>query len=176
MTKKLWKSDELYAAIMAVLFVSSEPLSLSSVADLLQIDVHSLLQAVEQHQPDDSTAGVLVQHTGEDMQLVTNPRYAEWVKVAIEDDTKRELTPAAKESLAIIAYRQPVCRSDIEKIRGLDCRKILDNLVKKGLIQISKYKDETDLRSNYYEVSLGFLEYFGLSSTDDLVVHLSKKS
>jgi len=176
MTKKQWESGELYGALVAVLFVSSEMVSITAVAGMLQVDVHSLLDAIEHHQRTESPAGVLVQHAGDEMQLVTNPRYAPWVKVSIEDDSKRELTPSAKETLAIIAYRQPVCRADIEKIRGLDCRKILDNLVKKGLIQVSGYKDETDLRSNYYEVSLGFLEYFGLSSTDDLVAYLSKES
>ncbi len=166
-------SDPLQA-ILALLFANPAPLELQSLVSLLGISAVTINELIN-NQPLTGQHAFIIQRHDNLVQLATNPIYSQLIRDMLNLESAKELTPAAKETLAIIAYKQPIDRSSLESIRGLDCRRTLQSLSHKGLIQQSSGMPEGgDPRSYYYEVSLKFLEYFGLKDKDELKTKLMK--
>jgi len=156
-----------YQSVIALLFASSNPLEVAKVAELLQISEQDLLTIIEDLETQSADAALIIQHNGDVLQLATNPRYGKLVKQVAALEGVQELTKAAKETLAVIAYKQPIDRGELEAIRGLDCRRTLHTLMQKGLVQQSRaIPPGGDPRAFYYEVSFKFLEYFGLKNVE----------
>jgi segregation and condensation protein B len=103
----------------------------------------------------------------EGWQLASDPRYARWVKQLFPAAKPARLTPAALETLAIIAYRQPITRADIEAVRGVAIESVLQTIMERGLVKIAG-RAEVPGRPLLYETTQFFLEHFGLRNLDEL--------
>jgi segregation and condensation protein B len=103
----------------------------------------------------------------EGWQLVSDPAYAPWVRQLFPLVKPARLTPPSLETLAIIAYRQPITRADIEAVRGVAVDGVLQNLMERGLVKIGG-RAEVPGRPLLYETTQFFLEHFGLRDLDEL--------
>lgn len=100
------------------------------------------------------------------VQMVCAPEFGNFVKKMVIEELQEDLSKAALETLAIIAYRGPITRATIEAIRSVNCVYILRNLLIRGLI--TKSRSEKDARMSVYEVSFDFLRYLGVRKVEDL--------
>src|SRR5204862_3139685 len=100
-------------------------------------------------------------------QLLTRSEFHPWLARLRRSSNELRLTPAARETLAIVAYRQPIMRADIEAIRGVQCGEILRLLMEKGLVRIAGRHDSLG-RPVLYGTTKKFLQVFGLRSLRDL--------
>jgi segregation and condensation protein B len=100
-------------------------------------------------------------------QLVSDPAYAPWVRQLFPASKPARLTPPSLETLAIVAYRQPITRADIEAVRGVAVDGVLQNLMERGLVKIAG-RAEVPGRPLLYETTQFFLEHFGLRDLDEL--------
>jgi len=103
----------------------------------------------------------------EGWQLVSDPAYAAWVRQLFPAAKPSRLTPPSLETLAIIAYRQPITRADVEAVRGVAVDGVLQSLMERGLVKISG-RAEVPGRPLLYETTQFFLEHFGLRDLDEL--------
>src|SRR6202011_3083185 len=100
-------------------------------------------------------------------QLVTDPNYGQWVRELFPAAKPARLTAPALETLAIIAYRQPITRADVEAVRGVNIDGVLQTLMERGLVKIAG-RAEIPGRPLLYETTQFFLDHFGLRSLDEL--------
>ena len=156
--------------IEALLFASEKPLSLKRLQKILapcpraRIERHiGELQAEYQL----SGRGIQLVKVAGGYQLTTKPHLAEWVRRLFREKEQRGLSAPALETLAIIAYKQPVARAEVEAIRGVDSSGVLHSLLEKNLIDITG-RAEGPGRPLLYGTSEQFLLYFGLDSLRDL--------
>jgi len=152
--------------IEAVLFAASEPLSAKRLTDIAQQPEEAVLAALD-GLAKRLTGGIRLSHTSGTYRLVTAPDTAGIVQNFIDDTSRQDLTRPALETLAIIAYRGPVTKSQIEQIRGVASEAMIRNLQSRGLIGDAGRSPEPG-RPQRYAVSHTFLQHFGLTSTDDL--------
>lgn len=103
----------------------------------------------------------------EGWQLASGPQYARWVRQLFPAARPARLSPPALETLAIIAYRQPITRADVEAVRGVAIESVLQTLMERGLVKISG-RAEIPGRPLLYETTQFFLEHFGLRNLDEL--------
>ena len=103
----------------------------------------------------------------EGWQLVSDPAYAPWVRQLFPASKPARLTPPSLETLAIVAYRQPITRADVEAVRGVAVDGVLQNLMERGLVKIAG-RAEVPGRPLLYETTQFFLEHFGLRDLDEL--------
>jgi len=154
------------AQLEALLFVAERPLSRRQIASLAGIDrgrVDALLGDLEVALRD---RGIRLLAVGDEVQLVTPPEAGRLIARYVGADGVR-LSPAALETLAIVAYRQPVTRGVIERIRGVDSDYVLRGLLHRRLV-VEQGRAETPGRPILYGTGFDFLERFGLTSIDDL--------
>jgi segregation and condensation protein B len=103
----------------------------------------------------------------EGWQLASDPQYARWVRQLFPGAKPARLTPPALETLAIIAYRQPITRADVEAVRGVAIESVLQTIMERGLVKIAG-RAEVPGRPLLYETTQFFLEHFGLRNLDEL--------
>ena len=103
----------------------------------------------------------------EGWQLVTDPKYAQWVRELFPGPKPARLTAPALETLAIIAYRQPITRADVEAVRGVNIDGVLQTLMERGLVKIAG-RAEIPGRPLLYETTQFFLDHFGLRTLEEL--------
>ncbi|MDD2391219.1 MAG: SMC-Scp complex subunit ScpB [Desulfobacterales bacterium] len=155
--------------IEALLFVADSPLSISRLKQIVTLaeadDIQNALDALC-GEYDTRKGGFHLCQVAGGYQLRTRPEYAKWIAGLIQPHAPR-LSKPALETLSIIAYRQPVIRSDIEFIRGVDCGSILRMLLEKNLIRILGRKDIPG-RPLIYATTKKFLEVFDLKDLKDL--------
>lgn len=154
----------------AALFAASRPLGLDELATLdpeageagtrLALEELRAVFAGADH-------GVELAEIGEGWQFLTRPEYAEPIERAQFALRPRRLSPAALETLAIIAYRQPVGRIEVDEIRGVDSNAVIDKLVERGLIEVTS-RGEGLGRPLLYATTPQFLEILGLKGLEDL--------
>jgi len=157
--------------IEAILFASDEPLSaerLVSIADL-NGGVKQVKKCIEilNQQYQQSGRAFRIEEIAGGYQMMTLPDYNIWLKKLLRERGDNKLTPAALETLAIIAYKQPVIRADVEAIRGVACGEMIRSLMYKGLVKIAG-KAEILGRPLLYGTTRKFLEVFGLNDLKDL--------
>jgi len=157
------------SVIEAVLFASDEPLSSDRLADIVETSAKQIRRHIEnlndKYQAN-SNAFRIEQIAG-GYQMLTLGHYNYWLKKLLHVRSDSKLSPAALETLAIIAYKQPVMRADIEAIRGVAASDIIRNLMYKGLVKIVG-RAEVLGRPMLYGTTKKFLEVFGLNSLKDL--------
>ncbi|HEV2129435.1 MAG TPA: SMC-Scp complex subunit ScpB [Thermomicrobiales bacterium] len=154
------------AIIEAMLFVAPEPPTVSELAAGAELDPEEIERGLEvlRRGP---TRGLVVQRHGETVTLGTAPALADHVRRFLRLDREARLSSAAMETLAIVAYRQPVTRSEIEAVRGVDCSGVIATLHARNLIE-SVSRRLTIGNPIQYGTTPEFLRHFGLSSLADL--------
>ena len=161
------KEENLDKLIESVLFIYGNPMKLKKLSNLLsrkEIDLKPALLRLGQRLEESS--GLRLIKNGPEIQLVSAKEHAKFVDKLFKGEHKEELTRAALEVLAVIAYQGPVTRAEIELIRGVNCSYMIRNLLIRGLVQKKSVsgKKTTPL----YEISLAAMRKFGLTSQEDL--------
>lgn len=160
--------NELLACLEAILFVAAAPVTVNQLAEALgQVpeEIQSGLRELSERYA--LAGGLSLQwHSGK-VQLTTSPRLSGIVEKYLGLEAQSHLSKAALETLAIVAYRQPVTRPGIDAIRGVSSDSVLRSLLSKGLIQEAG-RSEGPGRPILYETSAEFLQHFGLSSLEEL--------
>jgi len=153
----------------AVLFASDESLTAVRLADIVGTSVKQLRQHIknlnDKYQANNNA--FRIEQIAGGYQMLTLSDYNHWLKKLLRVRSDTKLSPAALETLAIIAYRQPVIRADVEAIRGVQVGEIIRNLMYKGLVKIVG-RAEVLGRPMLYGTTKKFLEIFGLNSLKDL--------
>jgi len=165
------REEDLTGAVEAILFVSSEPVTVQQIADALEgqaappqlLDILDGLQTLYSR----GSFGLEIRRVAEGFQLVTRPQHGAFVKNFLKAQNLRRLSPAAVETLAIVAYKQPVTNAEVTAIRGTECGQVLRNLLEKKLVRIAGRKDVVG-KPLLYATTKEFLVHFGLNSLDDL--------
>lgn len=160
---------ELKTIIEGLLFASAEPLSLSRLQSVLDgMERSTIKEAIEELRRDYEFSGraFRLEEVGGGYQLRTIPELAPWIR-RLSRHTVPRLSNASLETLAVIAYRQPVTRAEVEHIRGVDCGAVIRGLLEKGLVKILGRKDVPG-RPLLYGTSRKFLEVFGLKDLSSL--------
>jgi len=156
--------------IEALLFASDVPLTFSRVKELIgEISIEEFsadLDALEQFYQQNQRAFGIARVAG-GVQLSSHAEFSPWIRRFLRDRLRTRLSRSALETLAIIAYRQPLARSEIERIRGVDSEGVLGTLMERGLITIGG-RATTVGRPLLYVTTQDFLRHFGLNSLDDL--------
>ena len=155
--------------IEAILFVAGEAVSVKDLARALQSrekDIRSAVSALRDEY-DYEQRGFLLKRFGDNIQLATRPLYAGDVVRLLQPVQQQSLSQAAMETLAVVAYKQPVTRAEVEQIRGVKCDYSLQSLMNKGLIREDGRKD-TIGRPILYCTTDDFLSHFGLEGLDGL--------
>ena len=164
-------SDEgtLKGRIEAILFVAGEAVSIKDLARALQTGEKEIRRAVSvlRDEYDYEQRGFLMKRFGDNIQLATRPLYAGDVVRLLQPVQQQSLSQAAMETLAVVAYKQPVTRAEVEQIRGVKCDYSLQSLINKGLIQEVGRK-ETIGRPILFGTTDEFLSRFGIESLEDL--------
>ena len=157
------------SVVEAVLFASDEPLKEARLADIVGTSARQIRQHIEdlnaRYQANNSA--FRIERIAGGFQMLTLSPYNHWLKklLRVRDDSK--LSPAALETLAIIAYKQPVIRADIEVVRGVAVGEIVRSLMYKGLVKIVG-RAEVLGRPMLYGTTKKFLEVFGLNTLKEL--------
>ncbi len=161
---------EVKSILECLLFVSDKPLSLATLKELLEpIDRRSLLEALGELQAEYDSQGRAFHlvEIAEGWQLATRVAYAPWIRKLYKSRTANRLSRAALETLAIVAYRQPVSKAEIEDIRGVSADAALGSLLDRRLIRIVGRKEVVG-RPLLYGTTREFLHYFGLKDLSDM--------
>jgi segregation and condensation protein B len=161
---------ELKAILEAVLFVSPEPVPVARLMSILgTVSKAEVVQALEilTHDLDQDGRGIQLVQVAGGYRLVTKQEYGPWLKRMDKARSAQKLSRSALESLAIIAYKQPLVRSEIEEIRGVETSSVLRTLCERKLVRIVGRKDVPG-RPIMYGTTKFFLEHFGLQDLSQL--------
>jgi len=165
------EKNYLKGIIETLLFITDKPLSIQKIVELIaeqEVKEEMVQQLIDELTTDYLKGSALeIKHVAEGYQIATKPEYSEYVRRLYRERTALRLSPAALETLAIIAYRQPVTKAEIEETRGVDCSAVLETLLERKLIKIVGRKDVIG-RPILYGTTQEFLKYFGLNSLSDL--------
>ena len=155
--------------VEALLFASPGPLTQSRVNLIFETDPPKLDEAVKElnRHYEKANRSFKIQMIAGGFQLTTLPEFDIWIKRMLDKSGKLALSTAALETLAIIAYKQPISRFNVESIRGVDCSGVIKTLLSKGLVRI-KGRDEGPGRPLLYATTDKFLENFGVNRISDL--------
>lgn len=160
---------EIKSIVEAMLFTWGDPLELKDMASILEVEEKDLREIVDEMMDefDYNFRGLKIIKINTSYQIVTRPEHFEWIKKLTSDNKSKNLSNAALETLSIIAYRQPVIKSDIEAIRGVRCERSIETLMNRGLV-IETGRLEKVGRPIIYGTTDAFLRSFGLEAIDDL--------
>ena len=161
--------DDIKNIIESLLFVADEPLTIDRLKKIISgAESRELREVLEELEADYETrqGGFFLKQVAGGYQIRTRPEYMEWIKRLLQPRPQR-LSKAALETLAIIAYKQPVIRSDVEHIRGVDCGGILRVLLERKFVRVLGRKDIPG-RPLIYATTKRFLEVFDLKNLKDL--------
>ena len=167
--------DFLSQHIEALIFCAQRPIKLSDIqaclsemfeAEIPEKDIKKALKGILEKYTED-TFPFEVTKTGGGYQYLTKPAYQASIGILLKQQSKKRLSTSALETLSIIAYKQPVTKSEIEQIRGVNCDYSVQKLLEKELIDI-KGKSEAVGRPILYGTSERFMDYFGINDLKDL--------
>ncbi|HSI99740.1 MAG TPA: SMC-Scp complex subunit ScpB [Patescibacteria group bacterium] len=160
--------DDLSAFFEALLFIAERPLATAELAELggvPKLQAEAELSALAERLDEDER-GIRLQHHDDAWQLVTAPEVGTRLAAYAAREEAR-LSPAALEALAVIAYRQPCTRGDVERVRGVDSDYVIRSLMHRRLV-VEVGRRDTPGRPVLFGTTFTFLERFGLTSIDDL--------
>ena len=163
------EQNQLKSAVEAILFALGEPVAQDRLAETLNVFPHQIEEACLALARDyeNREAGIRLVRLEEDWQLVSAPRWGETVRQLLSRRKPDKLSPAALETLAVVAYFQPVTRVYIDQVRGVDSSHSLSLLLDRELVEPCGNLDAPG-RPNLYRTTGDFLRSFGLTSLDDL--------
>lgn len=160
-------APDLKMLVEAFILVSDGPVSKEILARALEQDEATIEAILAELENDYATRGIRLQRMRDRAQFVSAPEVSEQVSKYLGLDTAPRLSPAALETLAIIAYRQPITRPQIENIRGVNCDGVVSTLLARNLIE-AVGELETVGHPTLYATTFDFLHYFGLTSLEQL--------
>lgn len=156
-------------AIEAILFASGEPVEVSRIAQAIELEhdiCYRLIKSIQEKYQDEGSGFELIE-LDDGFQFCTKVQFADQIKRALEIKRNVPLSQAAMEILAIIAYNQPITKSFVEQVRGVDSSQTINSLAEKGLVEEAGRLDVPG-RPIAYQTSQGFLRSFGLKSLAEL--------
>jgi segregation and condensation protein B len=162
-------SSDLKAIVEALIFASPEPVTVKTLVKLLDAEPREdIVEAIEALKADyDRPGGLQLVEVAGGFQIVTRPELHEWVRRLFHERTTQKLSVAALETLAVVAYKQPVTAPEIAEIRGVNTAGVVGTLVERKLIKIVGRKPVVG-RPFLYGTTREFLERFGLNDLSDL--------
>ena len=160
------EQKQLINTLEALLFVAGKPLRAKELAKIIEQEEAAVQTALTALAEAKKGSGVILLDNNGEYQLATSNSYSTQVKNFLNAELREKLTDATVEVLAIIAYRQPISKAEIEAIRGVNSQYSLRNLLMRGLIE--KIANPSDARSFLYQTTTEFLQHLGLASTKDL--------
>ena len=160
----------LKAVLEGILFIVGDEgttlKEMSSILDISEEEVKNLLLELKKDYEDESR-GLRISYLGNAFKLTTTEEHKEFYEQLVTDTKTTNLSNAALEVLAVIAYNEPITRIKVDEIRGVNSSQIVRRLLARGFIKICG-KEDTIGKPNLYKTTDEFLDYFGLSSKDDL--------
>ena len=163
-------SDEIKKIVEALLFAVNEPIPLRKICEIVDgADVKVIKEIIQQlrEEYDNQDRAFQVEEIANGFQLLSRPEYHEWISKIRKKSGEAKLSQSALETLAIIAYKQPIIRAEIESIRGVQSGQMIRTLIEKGLVKIAG-RDEALGRPLLYGTTKEFLDHFGLKSIKGL--------
>jgi segregation and condensation protein B len=151
----------------SLLFVADEPVAVSQLAKVLEVNPKFIEEALDRLRAEYGQRGLRIQRKGEQVQMVTAPEAAPHIERFLGLQLSGKLSTAALETLAIIAYQQPITRAQIEAVRGVNCDGVLRTLTRKGLVEEVGRLEQAG-RPILYGITFEFLQYFGLHDLAEL--------
>ena len=167
--------DFLQNHIEALIFCSPSPIKLTDIksclsemfnAEVPEDDIHGAIQRLEEKFVAEEYSFQLFRTAG-GYQFLTKPAYQTSIGIMLKQQSKKRLSTSAMETLSIIAYKQPISKTEIENIRGVNCDYAVQKLLDKSLIEITG-KAETIGRPMLYGTTQNFMEYFGINDVAEL--------
>ncbi len=162
-------SDEKLKSILeAILFAASEPITLDQFQSALpQIGKRAIRKGLTELYDDyeEMARSFRLVEIANGYQISSRPEYSEWIEKFYTRQVRVTLSPSALETLAIVAYKQPITRSDVATIRGVNSDSVLNSLLEKGLVRITGRKDG---RALLFSTTDDFLQQFGLKDASEL--------
>jgi segregation and condensation protein B len=159
--------DDLRRQAEAVLFSLGAPIERRKLADTLEVDLRTLISVLDALDVSLEGRGLMLQRHDDLVQLVTRPEASAAVRRLLNPEVPGRLSPAAYETLAIIAYRQPLTKAGIEEVRGVDCERVLEGLLARGLIE-ERGRLEAPGTPRLFGTTIRFLQLLGVSRVEDL--------
>lgn len=161
--------DTAKSVIENILFVADSPLTLAKIAEIFNGEMNKTVikEILDKLKTDYEHRGIQLVEVAEGYQLCTRPEASEWIKRFYNIEKGSRLSQASMETLSIIAYKQPITRTEIEEIRGVDSGGVIKTLLEKNLTRNIGRK-KVPGRPMMYGTTRKFLEYFGLKSLADL--------
>lgn len=159
-----------FSVIESLLFVSGEPLeekSLASILECSEVFISKILSKLIDKYDEDNTRGVKIIKVNNAYQMVTKQENSEFIQKLLNINVRQSLSQAALETLAIVVYKQPITRVEIDEIRGVKSDRALSTLMEKKLIKESGRK-EVPGRPILYSTTKEFLKYFDLQNIESL--------
>ena len=163
------KFGEIESIIEAILFVSGEPISVEKISHTLNLDYKTTKKVIRNFADklEIEKRGLIIIEVEGSYQMCTNPIYHDYIKNIYQTSQKRKLTQTLLETLAIIAYKQPVTKSQIEEIRGVNSDHAVNKLIEYDLV-IEKGRLDSPGKPIIFGTSEEFLKYFGFKSISQL--------
>ena len=161
--------DKIPYAIEGILFAAGEPVKAAKLAAVLETDIDTVTEAVKllRYNYDTEERGMTIIDIDDGYQLCSRPDYYNYIQLILGEQRRQALSNAAMEVLAIIAYKQPITRGQIEYVRGVNSDAAVNRLAERGLIEESGRLDAPG-RPILYKTTQNFLRCFGLSTPKDL--------
>lgn len=163
------KFEQNEAVVEAILFVSGDAVSLNKIADILNEDIINAKRIIEtlMNKYEEEERGIQIIEINNAYQMCTSPKLFDCIKEFYESPKKFNMTQAALETLAIIAYRQPVTKAHIEEIRGVHCNHIINKLIDYNLVyEVGRMNAPG--KPILFGTTEDFLRYFGFKTISDL--------
>jgi segregation and condensation protein B len=165
----MMNKDKIPYAIEGILFAAGEPVKTAKIAAVLEIDIEGVEEAVRilKYEYDTQERGFMIIDIDEGYQICSRPEYYAYIQEILGEQRNQPLSNAAMEALAIVAYKQPITRGMIEKIRGVNSDGCVNRLYERGLIDECGRLDAPG-RPILYKTTNTFLRCFGIATPQDL--------
>lgn len=170
------EAEGLVAALEALLFVHGDPLEIKKISSVLQADAGDVDRAIATlaGHLEQAGRGLMLVRQESRVQLATKPAFSSLVEHLIKDEFEEKLTPAALETLSLIAYLGPISRARVDYLRGVNSSYSIRNLLMRGLVE--KTTDPQSPHITAYRVSFDLLKHLGVASIEDLPDYQKFKS
>lgn len=162
-------NDSVKGIIECILFAAGDPLSVAEISEILEMNEKRVRKIIEDMNREykDIKRGLYIVEFNNKCQLSTKPEYGSYIKKLVKPDGRQNLSQAAMETLAIIAYKQPITRIDVDELRGVRSDRAIATLLEKGLIKETGRLDTVG-RPILYGTTEDFLKYFGFKNIREL--------
>ncbi|MEA3398133.1 MAG: SMC-Scp complex subunit ScpB [Patescibacteria group bacterium] len=159
--------DTLKAKIESLLFISAKPMTVKQLAGIIKLKDKEIKAAGDELVEDykKNKRGIQIIKNGSKFQMVSSPENAKLIQEFIKDETTGELSRPSLEALTIIAYRGPISKINLDRIRGVNCALILRNLLLRGLIEAKADKQK---KETYYTITFDFIRFLGINDVKEL--------